>query len=178
MTRVETVRRAGGAAAERVIAEPDARQVDASDLGPEVTLTLLERAPPEVDPGDALRRLDLALALTAAGAGTAAVVIELGFALVPAAGCPLAPGEVRPLPPLVPPRPFDTHDAAALLPHDGPLLHLHHRGDPEDLADDVAIAQVGDELVVWWAPTLDGEAEEWHEQSRVRLAPGVRIVAR
>ncbi len=177
MTRVETAPRAA-AAAERVIAEPDARQVDATDLGLEVVVILLERAPPEIDPGDALRRLDLALALTAAGAEPATVVIELGFALVPAADCPLAPGEVRSLPPLAPPRPFDPHDAAALLPHDGPLLHLHHRGDPDGVADDVAIAQVGDELVVWWAPTLDGEAEEWHEQSRVRLAPGARIVAR
>ncbi len=52
-----------------------------------------------------------------------------------------------------------------------------------DRAPDVARARADPvtspaALVVWWAPTLDGEAEEWHEQSRVRLAPGARIVAR
>jgi hypothetical protein len=155
----------------RKISEREARKADATALGADVTVRLVEKVTGDVS--DGVRHVDQLVEL----AGTGAVLVEIGYSLDDDAPS-YRERPLRTVAPLAPPRAFREADAALKLAFAGPLLYLKHwKGG------DVAVAKDGDAVVVWRSPTLlgegeDGGAEPWFEQARIKLAPGAKLTAK
>jgi hypothetical protein len=152
-----------------LVKESAARKADASALGTSVTVHLVEKV--AAPTGDDSRHVDQLLVLQ----GTGALVVELGFATDLGAKYKDQGEEVRTVEPIDPPRPFAKDDAGAMLGFKGPIAYVKHWAGDEESGDDLAVAQDGDALVVWRSQTLDGEAGDWFEQARVKLAPGATL---
>lgn len=152
-----------------VVKESAAKKADASALGADVTVHLAEKV--AAPTGDDSRHVDQLLVLQ----GTGAMVVELGFATDESAKYKDQGEELRTVEPLDPPRPFAKDDAGALLKWKGPITYVKHWSGDEESGDDLAVAQDGDALVVWRSQTLDGEAGDWFEQARVKLAAGAKV---
>jgi hypothetical protein len=153
----------------RLVPEPEAKQADARALGAEVRASLVDKVAAAT--GDDTRRVDQLLVLE----GQGAVVVELGFASDAGGTYPDEREALRPVSPLAPPRPFAKGDAAAPLTFKGPLAYVKRWAADDQTADDLAIGQDGDAVVVWRSQTLDGEAGDWFVQARIALAPGARV---
>jgi hypothetical protein len=156
----------------KVVAESEATKADATALGAKLRVHLVEQL--AEDGGDDRRMAALALVVE----GDSALVVELGKTMGLASDYGDLDGAMDlPKSPLSPPRAFAEGDARAALPFKGPLLYLAHWGDDE-AADDIAVAQDGDAIVVWRSQSSDGEAEPWFEQGRIKLAAGATVTAR
>ena len=154
----------------KVVPEAAAKRADATALGAEVTVNLVDKV--AAPTGDDTRHVDQVLVLR----GTGALIVELGFAMDESARYADQGEELRTVEPIDPPRPFTKDDASAKLAFTGPLAYVKHwRADP-DTRDDLAVGRDGDVLIVWRSQTLDGEAGDWFEQARVTLAPGAKVV--
>jgi hypothetical protein len=155
----------------RVVLEREARKADASSIGADVTLHVVDRVATD-DAGDSSRHVDQVVVLTGAGA----MAVEVGY--VRDQDPEYRDKLVRPHAPLDPPRAFQRADAAAPLKFKGPLLYLKHWK-----AGDLAVAHDGDAIVVWRSETLqgegeDGQAQDWYEQARIKLAAGAKVTAK